>query len=90
MAATDYFFRWAEALQLGEVKKENVVDFIKTNIIFTYGIPRCIVTDNGTPFNNKPISSLYENSVLNNINLQCTMHLPMVLLKLLTRHLVTY
>ncbi|XP_015166016.1 uncharacterized protein [Solanum tuberosum] len=57
----------ATTMALGEnettkvhVKKENVVDFIKSNIIFRYGIPRCIVTDNGTPFNNKLMSSLCE------------------------------
>ncbi|XP_049397385.1 uncharacterized protein LOC125861563 [Solanum stenotomum] len=60
LAATDYFSRWAEVVPLKEVKKENVVDFIKSNIIFRYGIPRCIVTDNGTPFNNKLMSSLCE------------------------------
>ena len=60
LAATDYFSRWAEAVLLKEVKKENVVNFIKSNIIFRYGIPRCIVTDDGTPFNNKLMSSLCE------------------------------
>ncbi|XP_015081282.1 uncharacterized protein LOC107024857 [Solanum pennellii] len=50
----------AEVVPLKEVKKENVVDFIESNIIFRYGIPRCIVTDNGTPFNNKHMSSLCE------------------------------
>ena len=60
LAATDYFSRWAEVVSLKEVKKENVVDFIKSNIIFRYAIPRCIVTNNGTPFNNKLMSSLCE------------------------------
>ena len=32
--ATDYFSRWAEIVPLKEVNKENVVDFIKSNIIF--------------------------------------------------------
>ena len=46
LAATDYFSKCAETLPLKEVKKENVVDFIKSNIIFRYGISKCIVTDN--------------------------------------------
>ncbi|XP_015159818.1 uncharacterized protein [Solanum tuberosum] len=58
LAATDYFSRWAELVSLEEVKKENVIDFIKSNIFFIYCIPRCIVIDNGTPFNNKLMSSL--------------------------------
>ena len=40
LSATDYFSKWAEAIPLREVKKENVVDFIRTHIIFMYGIPQ--------------------------------------------------
>ncbi|XP_070035112.1 uncharacterized protein [Nicotiana tomentosiformis] len=58
LAATDYFSRWAEVVPLKEVKKEIVADFIKSNIIFRYGIPRYIITDNGTPFDNKLVRSL--------------------------------
>ncbi|XP_047259259.1 uncharacterized protein LOC124891606 [Capsicum annuum] len=47
-------------MPLKEMKKENIIDFIKSNIIFRYGIPRYIVTDNGTPFNNKLIRTLCE------------------------------
>ncbi|CAL9004724.1 unnamed protein product [Prunus brigantina] len=36
LAATDYFSKWAEAVPLKEVKKENVVNFIKVNIIHRY------------------------------------------------------
>ncbi|KAL0395043.1 UNVERIFIED_CONTAM: hypothetical protein Slati_4470500 [Sesamum latifolium] len=40
LAATDYFSKWVEAVPLKEVKKENVVDFIRTNIIYSYGVSR--------------------------------------------------
>ncbi|XP_015072546.1 uncharacterized protein LOC107016654 [Solanum pennellii] len=53
-------FSFVLVVPLKEVKKENVVDFVKSNIIYRYGIPRCIVTDNGTQFNNKLMSSLCE------------------------------
>ncbi|CAL8988475.1 unnamed protein product, partial [Prunus brigantina] len=36
LAATDYFSKWTEAVPLKEVKKENVVNFIKVNIIYRY------------------------------------------------------
>ncbi|XP_019253383.1 PREDICTED: uncharacterized protein LOC109232155 [Nicotiana attenuata] len=52
--------KWAEAAPLKEVKKETVVDFIKSYIIFRYGIPRYIITDNGTPFDNKLMKSMCE------------------------------
>ncbi|KAK4388226.1 hypothetical protein Sango_2429200 [Sesamum angolense] len=58
LAATDYFLKWAEAVPLKEVKKEIVIDFIRVNIIFRYGIPRYIITDNGRPFYNKLMDKL--------------------------------
>ncbi|XP_056685850.1 uncharacterized protein [Spinacia oleracea] len=59
-AATDYFSKWAEAVPLREVKKENVVDFIRTHIIYRYDIPQRIITDNGKPFFNALMTSLCE------------------------------
>ncbi|KAL0406003.1 UNVERIFIED_CONTAM: hypothetical protein Slati_3914200 [Sesamum latifolium] len=38
LAATDYFSKWAEAVPLKEVKKETIADFIRTNIIYHYGV----------------------------------------------------
>ncbi|KAL0289037.1 UNVERIFIED_CONTAM: hypothetical protein Scaly_2714600 [Sesamum calycinum] len=58
LAATDYFSKWAEAITLKEVKKENVADFIRTHIIYRYGVPRYIITDNGKPFCNSLIDKL--------------------------------
>ncbi|KAH6776184.1 hypothetical protein C2S52_013745 [Perilla frutescens var. hirtella] len=49
-----------EAVPLKEVKKENIADFIKGNIIYRYGIPRYIITDNGKPFSNALINKLCE------------------------------
>ncbi|XP_019155153.1 PREDICTED: uncharacterized protein LOC109152024 [Ipomoea nil] len=53
LAATDYFSKWAEAVALKEVKKENVADFLRVHIVYRFGIPRYILTDNGKPFDNK-------------------------------------
>ena len=39
-------------MPLREVKKETIVEFISTNIIFRYSVPRHIITDNGKPFYN--------------------------------------
>ncbi|KAL0361090.1 UNVERIFIED_CONTAM: hypothetical protein Sradi_3793500 [Sesamum radiatum] len=58
LAATDYFSKWAEAVPLKEVKIEIVVDFIRVNIIFRYGVPRYIITNNGRPFYNKSMDKL--------------------------------
>ncbi|XP_012855546.1 PREDICTED: uncharacterized protein LOC105974934 [Erythranthe guttata] len=53
-------FQWAEAVPLREVKKENVADFIRINIIYRYGVPRYMITDNGKPFCNGVIDKLCE------------------------------
>ncbi|XP_017978221.1 PREDICTED: uncharacterized protein LOC108662400 [Theobroma cacao] len=50
LAATEYFSKWAEAASYREVKKETVATFIRTNIIYRYGVPRCIIIDNGKQF----------------------------------------
>ncbi|KAH0732475.1 hypothetical protein KY289_003663 [Solanum tuberosum] len=53
LATTNYFSKWAEAVALKEVKKENVANFVRVNIIYHFGIPHNIITDNGKPFDNK-------------------------------------
>ncbi|XP_075660455.1 uncharacterized protein LOC142630347 [Castanea sativa] len=58
LAATDYFSKWAEAVPLREVKKETVVNFIRTHLIYRYGVPRYIITDNGKPFQNRLMTEL--------------------------------
>ncbi|XP_022845300.1 protein NYNRIN-like [Olea europaea var. sylvestris] len=58
LVGTDYFSKWAEAIPLKEVKKENVADFIHIQIIYRYGVPRHIITDNGKPFCNSHINNL--------------------------------
>ncbi|XP_019265385.1 PREDICTED: uncharacterized protein LOC109242945 [Nicotiana attenuata] len=58
LVATDYFLKWAEDVALKEVKKENVANFIRVNIIYHFGIPSYIITDNGKSFNNKLITKI--------------------------------
>ena len=43
-----------------EVKKEIVVKFILTNIIYGYEVPQYIITNNGKPLYNKLMNSIYE------------------------------
>nr|XP_016492013.1 PREDICTED: uncharacterized protein K02A2.6-like [Nicotiana tabacum] len=60
LAATDYFSKWAEVVALKEVKKENVANFIRVNIIYHFGIPSYIITDNDKPFDNKLMTKVCE------------------------------
>ena len=80
LVATNYFSKWPKAIAIKEVKKDNMVDFIRINISFRYDVPRYIITDNGKLFVNKLMSSLPEDQVLpaQVINVQCTMHLQTV------------
>ena len=89
LAATDYFSKWAEALPLWEIKKENVVHFIKSNIIHGYGIPRCIIMDNGKPFYNKLMYNLCEKFSFKQHKSSMYNARQMDLQKLLIRHYAT-
>nr|XP_009792388.1 PREDICTED: uncharacterized protein LOC104239453 [Nicotiana sylvestris] len=60
LAATNYFSKWAEAVALKEVKKENVANFIRVNIIYRFDIPSYIITDNGKLFDNKLMTKICE------------------------------
>ncbi|XP_049344694.1 uncharacterized protein LOC125809066 [Solanum verrucosum] len=40
LAAINYFSKWAEAVALKDVKKENIANFIRVNSIYRFGIPR--------------------------------------------------
>ena len=50
MVATDYFTKWDEAIPLKTVTSKNVVDFVKEHIVYRFGIPQTITTDQGTMF----------------------------------------
>ncbi|XP_070057800.1 uncharacterized protein [Nicotiana tomentosiformis] len=60
LATTYYFPKWAEAVALKEVKKENVANFIRLNIIYRFGIPSYKITDNGKLFDNKLMTKICE------------------------------
>ncbi|MGV7988762.1 integrase, partial [Mycobacterium kansasii] len=58
LAVTDYFSKWSEAIALRNVREKEVVDFIRHAIIYRHGIPKKIVTDNGTPFKNRGMEKM--------------------------------
>ncbi|KAF3650599.1 putative homeobox-leucine zipper protein ROC8-like [Capsicum annuum] len=58
LAATDYFSKWAEVIALKEVKKKIIVNFIRVNIVYRFGISQYIITDNGKPFDNKLMNKI--------------------------------
>ena len=50
LAATDYFSKWAEAIPLREVGVKQVTDFIRTHLIYRYGVLYKIISDNALYF----------------------------------------
>ncbi|XP_070025716.1 uncharacterized protein [Nicotiana sylvestris] len=51
LVAIDYFTKWIEAKTFKSVTKKEVVDFVHSNIICRFGIPKVIITDNGANLN---------------------------------------
>lgn len=51
MAAIDYFIKFAEAVTFKVVTKKAVVEFVLSNIICCFGIPKTIITDNTANLN---------------------------------------
>ena len=50
LAAIDYFTKWVEAIPLKIVNSKNMIGFIRKHIIYRFGIPETITTDQGTMF----------------------------------------
>ena len=48
--AIDYFSRWIEANSFGTLKARQMAKFIEKSLIYRYGVPHHIVTDNGVQF----------------------------------------
>ncbi|KAL2224041.1 UNVERIFIED_CONTAM: hypothetical protein Sindi_3052700 [Sesamum indicum] len=50
IVAVDYFTKWVEAELLAKISEKEVIKFLWKNIICRFGIPRAIISDNGTQF----------------------------------------
>ena len=50
LAVTDYFTKWVEAEAFARVRDKEVKSFIWKNVICRFGVPKEIVTDNGSQF----------------------------------------
>jgi IS30 family transposase len=50
LVGIDYFTKWIEAVALPKVNQEAVISFIQNHIIYRFGLPETITTDQGTVF----------------------------------------
>ncbi|XP_028113210.1 uncharacterized protein LOC114311294 [Camellia sinensis] len=53
IVATDYFTKWVKAEPLATIKEKDMKRFVWQNVITRFGIPRALVSDNGTQFDGK-------------------------------------
>ncbi|XP_028121912.1 uncharacterized protein LOC114319106 [Camellia sinensis] len=53
IAATDYFTKWVEVEALASIKEADTKRFVMRNVVVRFGIPRVLITDNGTQFDGK-------------------------------------
>ena len=58
MLAIDYVFKWVEAIPSGTNDAKVVVKFLREKIFARFGMPRAIISDQGTHFNNRPFDDL--------------------------------
>ena len=55
----DYFTKWVEAEPLATITENSIRNFVWRNIIYKYGIPRVLVSDNGKQFDNRAFRDFY-------------------------------
>ena len=60
LVAIDYFTKWVKAITFKAVTKKAVVDFVHSNIICRFGIPRSIITDNAANLNSNLMKEVCE------------------------------
>jgi len=58
LVATECFTKWAEAISLRRATAGVVSNFIREYIICRFGIPKVILSDNGTPFVSSEVTML--------------------------------
>ncbi|RDY05726.1 gag-pol, partial [Mucuna pruriens] len=60
LLAVDYMSRWVEAVATKTNDAKVVVNFLKSNIFYRFGVPKALINDQGSHFCNKAMSSLLE------------------------------
>ncbi|GJR52187.1 reverse transcriptase domain-containing protein [Tanacetum coccineum] len=68
IVAVDYFTKWIEAKPLAKTTGREVKKFVWDNIVCRYGLPKIIVTDNGTNFIHDPFKSWCKKLNITQIN----------------------
>ncbi|XP_050918670.1 uncharacterized protein LOC127136116 [Lathyrus oleraceus] len=60
LVAVDYVSKWVEAIASPKADSKNVIRFLKKNIFSRFGVPRVLVSDEGSHFCNTPLEKVLE------------------------------
>ncbi|CAM8954313.1 unnamed protein product [Rhodiola kirilowii] len=60
LVAVDYVSKWVEAKATKHDDGKTVVDFLRTNIFCRYGVPKAVISDQGSHFCNRSIASVFK------------------------------
>lgn len=56
--AGDYFSKWIEAEPFFKIEAVDTIRFVKRNILYGFGVPKALVMDNGSQFDNQAFRGL--------------------------------
>ncbi|XP_051140140.1 uncharacterized protein LOC127257718 [Andrographis paniculata] len=65
LVATDYFTKWVEAVHLKNATQKEVIEFVLNHIIYRFGIPHTLTTDQGLMFTGEMFMSFWPNTMSN-------------------------
>ncbi|CAM9000219.1 unnamed protein product [Rhodiola kirilowii] len=60
LVAVDYVSKWVEAKATKHDDGKTVVDFLRTNIFCRYGVPKAVISDQGSHFCNRFVASVFK------------------------------
>ena len=58
LVGVDYFSKWVEAIPCEANDHKVILKFLKENIFFRFGVPKAIISYEGSHFCNKPFETL--------------------------------